>query len=45
MSDISDVKSPCASNEDLRFVLDALLKAYKPLLEDELKLAESAEGT
>jgi hypothetical protein len=44
MSDISDVKSPCASNEDLRFVLDALLKAYKPLLEDELKLAESAEA-
>src|SRR5579863_174325 len=32
------------SNEDLQFVLDALLKAYKPILEDELKLAGSAQA-
>jgi len=30
-----------ASNEDLQFALDALLKSYKPILEAELKLAES----
>src|SRR5580692_698218 len=32
-----------ASNQDLQFVLDALLKAYKPIIEGELKLAESAQ--
>ncbi len=32
-----------ASSEDFQFVLDALLKAYKPILEKELKQAESAK--
>ena len=30
--------------EDFRFVLDAFLKAYRPILEDELKLASSANA-
>jgi hypothetical protein len=42
---MSDANNPRpASNEDLQFVLDALLKAYKPILENELKLAESAQA-
>ncbi len=42
MSDVK--KNPCASNEDFQFVLDALLKAYRPLFENELKLAKSAQA-
>ena len=32
------------SNDDFQFVLDALLKAYKPILEKELKQTESAKA-
>jgi hypothetical protein len=40
---MSDTINP-ASNADLQFVLDALLRAYKPILEDELKQTESAQA-
>ena len=33
-----------ASSQDLQFALDALLKAYKPILEGELKQAASAQA-
>ena len=41
---MSDANNPnLMSNEDFQFVLGALLKAYQPILENELKLARSAQ--
>ena len=38
-----DNTSTFAANKDFQFVLNALLTAYRPILENELKLAESAD--
>jgi hypothetical protein len=41
---MSDANNPNPMpNEDFQFVLGALLKAYQPILENELKLAQSAQ--
>jgi hypothetical protein len=42
-TDKSDPKTPEASSEDFQYVLKALLTAYRPVLEREVKRSESAQ--
>jgi hypothetical protein len=39
----SESKNAAVSNQDFKLVLDSLLDAYRPILEHELRLAESAD--
>jgi hypothetical protein len=39
----NNLQDTFVSNDDFKFVLDSLLQAYRPILENELRLATSAE--
>src|SRR5580658_11024145 len=40
----SEANRSLVSNQDFKYVLDSLLDAYRPILEQELRTAQSAES-